>query len=153
MMIPDINVLGLVMKYQILREFNATMIITIYHCRIHLLTEKTHKYFPHPYGLTCFLTCNHVFNLCWAEWYKPLILVVPWNSCGPNTEDGTWSTFLVWWTPYPIASVKPWSFTLSVLLYHNPYSAVPLRYHNKCFVSFKYILVGLTIAWLSWFTA
>ena len=39
MMIPNITVIGLAMKYEILREINAILIITTNQCQIHLLTE------------------------------------------------------------------------------------------------------------------
>ena len=34
MMIPDINMFRSIMKHRINPEFNATLIITMYHCRI-----------------------------------------------------------------------------------------------------------------------
>ena len=41
MMVPDIYVLGPIMKHRINREFNATLIITMKHFRIHLRTKQT----------------------------------------------------------------------------------------------------------------
>ena len=55
--------------------------------------------------------------------------------------------------PAKPTSVKPCNFTSSVCLYHNPYSDVPLRYLKTFFYAFQKILVGLTIACESWFTA
>ena len=55
--------------------------------------------------------------------------------------------------PTQSVSMKPCNFTSSIYLYHKPYSNVPLRYHRTCFPAFQKSLVGLTIAWLSWFTA
>ena len=59
MVILDINMLGPVMKKLINQEFDATLVITMYHCRIHLLTKQTNKYLPHPDGLTCRLTAMY----------------------------------------------------------------------------------------------
>lgn len=103
---PIINVLGLVMKYWILREANTTMIITINKFHIHLLVENTHKYFPHSYGLTWCLNCSDVFSLCWAKFHRPLFLSILRNSCRPNIERSTWNTFTIWWTPYLICIIE-----------------------------------------------
>ena len=55
--------------------------------------------------------------------------------------------------PTQSASVKPWSFTPSIHLYHRTYYDVPLRYLKTCFPTFQKSFVGLIIAWLSWLTA
>ena len=57
--------------------------------------------------------------------------------------------FLFHGLPAQSASVKPWSFTLSVCLYHRPYYDVPLKYLKTCLLTFQKSLVGLTMAWLN----
>ena len=52
MMILDIYMLRSIMKHMINREFNATLIITMNHCWIHLRTKQTNQYFSHPDSLT-----------------------------------------------------------------------------------------------------
>ena len=42
MVIPDINVLGPVMKNWILREFDTTLIIAVDHGWIHPMTKQSH---------------------------------------------------------------------------------------------------------------
>ena len=63
MVVPDVYVLGPLMENMINQEFNATLIITMYHRWIHLMTKQTKKYLPHPDGLTCNLTSCHVLYL------------------------------------------------------------------------------------------
>ena len=150
MLVTDVKMLGPVMEYWINWEFYATLFITMYHRRIHLMTKETDKYLPHPDGLTCSLNNCLVLCLSWIEcnWY--LLPAVPRNYCWSYVEDAPNFLFLSDGLPAQFASVKPWSFTPSVRLYHNPYSVVPLRYLKTCFLAFQKILVGLTIAWLSW---
>ena len=51
MVVTDINMLGPVMEYRINWEFYATLVITMYHRRIHLMNKQTNKYIPHQDGL------------------------------------------------------------------------------------------------------
>jgi len=88
-MILGIYMLGSVVKYHILREINATLIITIDHSWIHHLTKQSHKYLSHLDHLTCCLTCIHVFCFCRGECHKYLLPVVQGNCCGPNNENST----------------------------------------------------------------
>ena len=62
MMVPDIYMLGPIMKHKINREFNATLIIIKNHCRIHLGTKQTNQDISHPDSLTFNLICCHVFR-------------------------------------------------------------------------------------------
>ncbi|MCY6488249.1 hypothetical protein, partial [Actinobacillus pleuropneumoniae] len=55
---------GLIMKNWIFRELDTTLIIIVKQIWIHLLTKQTNQKLPHPDGLTCCLTCSHVFSLC-----------------------------------------------------------------------------------------
>ena len=55
--VPDVYVVGPIMKHYINREFNATLVITMYHFRIHLRTKQTNQDLSHPDSLTCSLTC------------------------------------------------------------------------------------------------
>ena len=48
----DLNVLGPVMKYWILREFDATLIITVNDCQVQLLIKYPCGHLVKPYGLT-----------------------------------------------------------------------------------------------------
>ena len=83
MMISDINMLGLIMKNWILREFDKTLIIIVNHCQIDLLTNQTNQDLPHPNGLTCCLTCIHVLtaiDLCFLLYQETIadpILKIP----------------------------------------------------------------------------
>ena len=63
MVVLDVYMLGPIMEYQINREFNATLVITMYHRQIHLMTKQTNQNIPHPYGITCILTGCHVLYL------------------------------------------------------------------------------------------
>ena len=127
MVVPDINILGPVMEYQINREFYETVVITMYHYLIHLMTKKTNKYLPHLDGLTCRLTGYNysasaelsATDLCFLLYQE--IDVEPILKIPPDV------LFLSVGLPALSASVKPHSFTSSNCLYHNPYPDVPLR--------------------------
>jgi hypothetical protein len=41
--IPDVNVLAMIMKHQILRELDATLIVTVNHSSFYLLPEQTQE--------------------------------------------------------------------------------------------------------------
>ena len=41
MVVLDVYVLGPIMEYWINQEFNSTLVITMYHSRIHLRTKQT----------------------------------------------------------------------------------------------------------------
>ena len=86
MMISDIYMLRSIMKHGINREFNATMIITMNHCRILMRTKQTDQDLPHPESLTCSLTCCHVFCFCWTEFHESFFPAVPGNCCRSNAK-------------------------------------------------------------------
>ena len=63
MVVSNVNMLGPVMEYWINQQIYATLVITMYQRRIHLMTKQTNKYLPHLDGLTCYLTSCHVLCL------------------------------------------------------------------------------------------
>ena len=102
MMVPDIYMLGPIMKHKINREFNATLIITTKHCLIHLRTKQTNQDLSHPDSLTCSLTCCHVFFFCWTECHGSLLPTVPGNYCRSNAKDPPWCALSIQLTASPI---------------------------------------------------
>ena len=102
MMVPNIYVFGPIMKHKINREFNATPIIIMYHCRIHLRTKQTNQDISHLDSLTCSLTCCHVLCFHWNECHRSLFPIVKINSCRPDTKYSTWCSLFVRWTARPI---------------------------------------------------
>ena len=87
MVVPDVYVLGPVMEYLINRDFNATLVITMYHSRIHLRTKQTNQDLSHLDGLTCNFTCFHALCLGWTECHRSLLPVVPRNSFRSYAKD------------------------------------------------------------------
>jgi hypothetical protein len=62
--IHDLNMLGSVMEYWILRAFDTTLITTIYHHRIQLLIKQSCKQFAKQNGFTTCHTRCHILCLC-----------------------------------------------------------------------------------------
>jgi hypothetical protein len=62
--IPNLNILVPFMEYWILKDFETTMIITIYHCGIQLLIKYTCKQFVNPNGFIASHTHFHLLYLC-----------------------------------------------------------------------------------------
>jgi hypothetical protein len=62
--VPDLNMLRPIMKHWILREFYATLIITVNDDQWHLLTKQTNQYLTKPNGLATGLTGRHILCLC-----------------------------------------------------------------------------------------
>ena len=63
-MAPDLDMFRLVVKYQILREFDTTLIITVNRSRSQLSTKQCDQQLAKLDGLTTGLTSRHVLCLC-----------------------------------------------------------------------------------------
>ena len=111
--------------------------------RIFLIQMASHvAWVAVMYSASTELSATNLYFLFYQETVVDNMLKIPLNVL--FMSDGL---------PAQSASVKPWSFTPYVCLYHNPYYVVPLRHLKTCFPFFQKSLVGLTIAWLSWLTA
>lgn len=102
MMIPNINMLGLIIKKWIFREFDTTLFFIVNHIWFHLLTKQTNKNIPYLDSLIHCFTRNHVLFFCWTECNWSLFPIVWRKNYRPNTKYTTWCVLPIGWAPLQI---------------------------------------------------
>ena len=93
--IYDLSVFRPVMEYCIVRELDATLVVTLYNCRPQLLIKQVNHQLVKPQCLTTSLTGCHILGLCRTQSNKLLIFVEPRHCYLAQTKATTESSLLV----------------------------------------------------------
>jgi len=96
----------MIMKHWIFREFDAALIVTLYHSRLKLCLEQAHEKFLQPNSFSPYQTGSHVLGLSWTQCAWSFLLVEQINSCWTNIGWASWCALLVCGALYPICIGK-----------------------------------------------
>ena len=84
--VPNLYMLLPMVKHWILREFYATMIITVNHHCSQPLTKQTNQHLAKPYGQATSLTRCHILCLRRAQTNRLLLPTKPRHYCRTQTK-------------------------------------------------------------------
>lgn len=150
LMIFDLYVLGLVMKYEFLLQSDPTL-VKIYHCIVQNLPKHLSKELPQPNCFTTSYASGNILCLSSTQSYKLLFPAHPRYHGRTKAKTTSISAFFVTTFLAQSTSVYPWSWT-SLAEYLRPRVIIPCRYLKMCLATIQCAWRGLVMNLLNVFT-
>jgi hypothetical protein len=129
------NMLGTIMEQWILREFDTTMIITIYHHRLqHLINKPVSNFRSQMTSQLDIIFAMYYFSFEMSA-TKVCFLLNQVITTDPKMKKHPKVIFLSTALPSQYESEYSYNSTPSLPRYLNPYFNVPLKYLSTCFTT------------------